>query len=164
MSLCRPSTTCSTKCLPALPVLCLQCALLEEISTTTNWRLWSRYWAASCARSGHATSDRVDIMRNDKAVEAEMTGAFNCPACGFCQLEEPAWDQDIGSPSFNICPCCGCEFGYNDATPQARERHLRQWIRNGAAWFRPELKPVDWSLEEQLRGIGHHVDHGCYEE
>lgn len=85
----------------------------------------------------------------------EKTKRFKCPVCGFPALEEPAWDPETGSPSFNICPCCGCEFGYDDATPQARERYRQQWIDRGAPWFKPELRPVNWDLEEQLCGIGY---------
>lgn len=79
-----------------------------------------------------------------------MSEGFKCPTCGFPKLEEPAWDSDTGSPSFNICPCCGCEFGYDDATPHGREQYRRQWIDNGAPWFNPQKKPADWSLEDQL--------------
>ncbi len=48
-------------------------------------------------------------------------GTYLCPVCGFPNLDVPAWDLDTGIPSFNICPSSGCEFGYNDATPQAKE-------------------------------------------
>jgi len=55
-----------------------------------------------------------------------------CPVRGYDGLEEPAFDDD-GVPSFDICDCCGTQFGYHDAkTPRAvlRER----WVADGMAW------------------------------
>ena len=37
-----------------------------------------------------------------------------CPVCGYNALHEPAYDR-FGCASFEICPCCGIEFGYDDA-------------------------------------------------
>jgi len=84
--------------------------------------------------------------------------SYLCPVCGYPNLDEPAWDPNTGIPSFNICPSCGCEFGYNDATPQARENHLKNWVKQGAPWFRPELKPHSWNLKKQLEHIGVDLD------
>ena len=78
---------------------------------------------------------------------------YICPVCGYPQLEKPAWEFETGIPSFDICPCCGCEFGYHDATPEARNNYRRNWIKQGAIWFRPELRPTSWNLREQLRRI-----------
>ena len=38
---------------------------------------------------------------------------FDCPACGFEGLDEPPWDGD--SPSDDICPSRGMQFGYYDS-------------------------------------------------
>lgn len=78
---------------------------------------------------------------------------YTCPVCGFPDLDQPPWEPDTGVPSFDICPCCGCEFGYNDATVKAKERYRKEWIAGGAHWFEPELKPPDWDLSKQLRRI-----------
>jgi hypothetical protein len=77
-----------------------------------------------------------------------------CPVCGYPNLDQPAWDPDTGSPSFDICPSCGCEFGYQDATPTAKEKYRKNWVKQGAPWFKPELKPPEWSLKDQLKQIG----------
>jgi hypothetical protein len=42
-----------------------------------------------------------------------------CPLCGYPDLKDPPYDL-YGAPSFDICPCCGCEFGYK------RDDHLVQ--------------------------------------
>ncbi len=84
---------------------------------------------------------------------------YNCPTCGYPNLDEPAWDPVSSEPSFNICPCCGCEFGYNDAKPEGRSEYRIKWLHEGAFWFQPKLKPANWNLKEQLRGIG--IDYNC---
>jgi hypothetical protein len=83
---------------------------------------------------------------------------YICPVCGYPDLEEPAWDINTGAPSFDICPCCGCEFGYGDATAKGKKRHLVKWIKSGAIWFEPNLKPADWDLREQLRRVSVALD------
>jgi hypothetical protein len=30
--------------------------------------------------------------------------------CGYDGLDEPAFD-DVGAPSYDICDCCGTQFG-----------------------------------------------------
>ena len=42
-----------------------------------------------------------------------------CPACGFEGLDEEPWVGD--SPSDDICPCCGMQFGYYDAGRRTRD-------------------------------------------
>lgn len=83
---------------------------------------------------------------------------FTCPICGFNNLDKPAWDPVEKTPGFDICPCCGCEFGYDDATPQAGERYRLSWIKKGAEWFVPHLKPSNWNLQEQLSRINIDLD------
>jgi hypothetical protein len=83
---------------------------------------------------------------------------YICPVCGYSKLSEPPYDLLNGAPSFNICPCCGCEFGYNDATPWAKENHRKKWIERGTPWFDPKYKPLDWNLREQLSRIGINLD------
>lgn len=73
-----------------------------------------------------------------------------CPVCGFSALAEPAYDD--GLASFEICPCCGTEFGYDDASVShdiLRER----WIAAGYPWWAPEGPPSDWRPETQLMNI-----------
>jgi len=87
-----------------------------------------------------------------------MVEKFQCHVCGFPELERPAYDLEMNQPLFDICPCCGCEFGYNDATPKARERHLKEWIKQGAIWFKPDVRPPKWDLVSQLKLIGVEID------
>jgi len=79
---------------------------------------------------------------------------YVCPTCGYDKLQYPAWDSATGTPSFDICPCCGCEFGYNDVTERSKRQYLCVWLKKGAQWFCPELKPSNWDVHAQLRQIG----------
>jgi len=76
-----------------------------------------------------------------------------CPACGYDGLFEPPWLN--GSPSNEICPCCGIQFGYDDALdrPTVYERWRDRWIGDGMKWWstngRPQ--PDGWTPLEQLK-------------
>lgn len=76
---------------------------------------------------------------------------YKCPVCGFKGLDEPSRDKD-GNASFEICPSCGTEFGYDDATKSAAQLR-REWLGRGAAWWSKTVKPPkNWNPVMQLRG------------
>ncbi|MET3755548.1 RNA polymerase subunit RPABC4/transcription elongation factor Spt4 [Rhizobium binae] len=76
-----------------------------------------------------------------------------CPVCGYPDLDEPPYDE-WGDPTFNICPCCGTEFGYDDAS--AAHSQLRDdWIRNGMVWWSTYVRPPSrWNPLDQLKLAG----------
>ena len=75
--------------------------------------------------------------------------SYTCPVCGFEELDEPAYDS-YGYPTFNICPCCGTEFGYDDAKKQHAQ--LRDnWINNGMTWWSVRNPPpYYWDPKSQI--------------
>ena len=75
-----------------------------------------------------------------------------CRVCGWNQDELP-WGDDGLTPSFEICDCCGVQFGYEDCTPTAISGFRKKWIDSGAKWFNPDARPLDWSLEVQLKVV-----------
>jgi len=77
---------------------------------------------------------------------------YVCRVCGAMQLDAP-WGDDGEAPTYNICECCGVEFGYEDATMQGIKSYRSKWIDSGAKWSRKKSKPDNWSLEEQLSNI-----------
>jgi hypothetical protein len=80
--------------------------------------------------------------------------AHVCPVCGYDGLQETAYDKD-GNPSYEICACCGFEFGFDDESEGASHKEYRQkWLEDGANWFSHDRKPDSWNLQEQLRRIG----------
>ena len=36
-----------------------------------------------------------------------------CPVCGYSHLKEGPCDE-FGCSTYEICPCCGFEFGFDD--------------------------------------------------
>jgi hypothetical protein len=80
-------------------------------------------------------------------------GKYICPICGYPNLLEPPCDPS-GAASFEICPCCGGELGYNNATIKGLEIYRNQWLATGAHWFDESLRPVNWDIQKQLSNIG----------
>jgi hypothetical protein len=79
-----------------------------------------------------------------------------CPACGFA-LEFKPWDDTM--PSFEICPSCGIQFGYDDVAGGASDVAVsylewrQKWVRNGMRWWSSRRPPENWDPEEQLRQL-----------
>ena len=74
-----------------------------------------------------------------------------CPVCGYSKLLEPARNNNV--PSFEICSCCGTEFGYDDCSQEKIMKLRKEWIESGYKWFSEEDKPDNWDAIEQLKNI-----------
>ncbi|HZT14009.1 MAG TPA: hypothetical protein VFA29_14515 [Candidatus Baltobacteraceae bacterium] len=61
-----------------------------------------------------------------------------------------------GSPSFEICPSCGFEFGYHDDLKgYSYEEWRKKWIQGGMKfWSKRDTVPRDWDPVAQLRAAG----------
>lgn len=81
-----------------------------------------------------------------------------CPVCGYPLGDYNPWGDDGNTPTYNICPCCGVEWGNEDYTPESRMEYRNKWIAGGAKWFDPQKKPANWNLEEQLKNIAYETD------
>lgn len=79
--------------------------------------------------------------------------AYNCRVCGLLQ-SEPQHGADGKTPTYEICDCCGVEFGYEDTTEDAVVRFRARWMDRGCDWFRQSSRPDNWDVAEQLRNIG----------
>jgi len=75
-----------------------------------------------------------------------------CRVCGY-ELGSPPWGEDGYSPSWEICSCCGTEFGYEDCTPMSARKKRQNWITNGMRWFDEKAKPENWSFDDQSINI-----------
>ncbi len=75
---------------------------------------------------------------------------YGCPVCGYKGLDAPPRDAD-GNASFDICPSCGTEFGYDDSTRGTAQLRM-EWLRKGAPWWSKSVKmPKGWNPVMQLR-------------
>lgn len=81
-----------------------------------------------------------------------MEKKHNCRVCGF-YMEDLPWGDDGNCPSYEICPCCGVEFGNEDYTIESTKKYREDWIKGGASWFEKKGKPENWNLEVQLKNI-----------
>jgi hypothetical protein len=88
-----------------------------------------------------------------------LTKQDSCPACGFVLPFEP-WSGE--SPSDEICPCCGIQFGYDDAAGGDRQRRgelyqrwRKDWLAAGMPWRSiGQPPPPSWNPAEQLKRLG----------
>lgn len=68
-----------------------------------------------------------------------------CPVCGY-GMKSPAAD-------YHICPCCGTEFGYDDAGRDHAELRAN-WLRSGAKWWSPlDSPPAGWDPYRQVNQV-----------
>ena len=79
-------------------------------------------------------------------------GLTSCRVCGLEQRFFP-WGEDGQTPTFDICSCCGVEFGYEDATRLAVQNYREAWLTHGAKWWRRDEMPENWCLEGQLKNV-----------
>jgi len=83
-----------------------------------------------------------------------MEDKFKCRVCGLRQFPDLPWGEDGRQPSYNICDCCGVEFGYGDDGLQNCLRLRRRWVEvENCRWFSPKLCPRDWNLPAQIRAV-----------
>lgn len=99
--------------------------------------------------------------------------SYTCPCCGWDNLDQkpykrwpdrlpvdamPPYEDSFGAASYEVCRCCGFEFGNDDnpgtATPESFESYRASWMRSGARWFSESLRPSSWSLDDQLGRAG----------
>jgi hypothetical protein len=66
---------------------------------------------------------------------------FTCPVCYYVGMQDPPMD-------YNICECCGTEFGNDDEMYSYGELRA-QWIAGGTKWFFGN-PPVGWNPWSQL--------------
>ncbi len=90
-----------------------------------------------------------------KSVISEGRPKYVCPVCKFDGLSEPPYNSE-GSGPYEICPCCGFEFGVDDfGYNSCKEAHAvwrKQWIDRGCLWqYSENKKPKDWDPVEQLK-------------
>ena len=84
---------------------------------------------------------------------------YFCPVCGYPGLDEPPYlENEAGS--FNICPCCFVEFGFDDGGRQGKDLQdwisvaQDQWIAQGMRWSSTVTgPPARWDPPGQLANL-----------
>jgi hypothetical protein len=75
----------------------------------------------------------------------------HCPVCGLEQNNYP-WGIRGDCASYNICDCCGTEYGVYDQCPNYAIEFRDQWIADGYPWWRG-TPPPNWNPQTQLRFV-----------
>ncbi len=94
-------------------------------------------------------------MENDKSLRC-------CRVCGLEYKDYYPWGKDGKSTTYDICVCCGCEFGYDDdelASGKGVSLYRQEWFNKGAPISYPQSKYLSekWTflvLKNQLSNIG----------
>ncbi len=77
---------------------------------------------------------------------------YTCPVCNYDRLFKSPYSKN-GSGSYEICPCCGFQFGYDDY-PNKEETQVKwrkNWIRDKYPWYsKTRLPPDDWNPKKQI--------------
>jgi hypothetical protein len=103
-----------------------------------------------------------------------VSPSTTCPVCGYQGLPVrpyehfdlrkylvemlPPYEVHFGSASYQVCDCCGFEFGNDDNPGTGRAvsftEYRNEWISGGAKWFIPRKKGSNWNLQDQLTKAG----------
>ncbi|WP_310551911.1 hypothetical protein [Paenibacillus glufosinatiresistens] len=79
-------------------------------------------------------------------MKGEKMNSEYCNVCGLKLDEIPS--------SFDICPCCGVMWGYEDNNKRSLIKFREKWIEEGCNWFDEEERPNKWDAKAQLAQIG----------
>ncbi|MCB1215194.1 MAG: hypothetical protein KDK66_06940 [Deltaproteobacteria bacterium] len=78
---------------------------------------------------------------------------YTCPICGYPNLEENPRSEADG-PSYEICPCCAFEFGYDDDDQgYTYDQWREEWISAGMPWRGSKEIPQNWDPKKQLENL-----------
>ncbi len=73
---------------------------------------------------------------------AALNEQYLCPVCGYGMQEPPE--------NYNICPCCGTEFGVHDVNASIQDLRT-SWLQGGCNWWsQSDSKPDNWNPYQQL--------------
>lgn len=81
-----------------------------------------------------------------------------CLVCGFGGLFEEPYSGSELSPSDEICPCCGFQYGFDDNGRISSDAHVKwreRWKAGGMRWWSSNVDrmPRGWSGEKQLLSL-----------
>ena len=50
----------------------------------------------------------------------------NCRVCGY-YIDDLPWGKEDNCPTYEICPCCGVEFGNEDCTKESTKQYREKF-------------------------------------
>jgi hypothetical protein len=83
--------------------------------------------------------------------KTDIKPSASCRVCGFrYENDYYPWGEDGNSPSYDICICCGAEFGFDDDTPENVSAYRKKWIDAGTPFHSPSQIPTGWLPDEHF--------------
>ena len=76
-----------------------------------------------------------------------------CRVCGLRYDDFFPWGATGTDPTFDICDCCGTEFGYQDITVESVRAARARWLAAGGEWREERTRPSQWDRQRQLAAI-----------
>ncbi len=98
---------------------------------------------------------KVVFAKGDEAILIQLgENVYCCPVCGSTEVDLPY--SSNGSASYEICPDCGIEYGFDDEVSNKKlvdgYTHEKKWQELRAQWLAG--KEVTETLRERLLRIG----------
>lgn len=98
---------------------------------------------------------KVTFSKGDEATLIQLAeDIYCCPVCGSDEVDLPYANN--GSASFEICPDCGIEYGFDDQVYDTDivevVTHEKKWKQLRSHWL--EGKEVTENLSKRLQTIG----------
>lgn len=100
--------------------------------------------------------EEFEVKTNDSEMTDKEMATLRLKLCRVCGTEVSdfyPWGEDGQTPSFEICDCCGTQFGYEDCETEEIKKRRANWLAGGARWLRPDKKPSGWTVEKSLARI-----------
>ena len=80
-----------------------------------------------------------------------MSKTYQCPVCGYADLDDPPRSERTGGGSYEICESCGFQFGVSDDDEgYTYESWRTQWVARGMPWSSVNRPPARWDPAAQL--------------
>jgi hypothetical protein len=94
-------------------------------------------------------------IKSTSPFSSEPETLYQCPVCGYPGLVLPVFEQLLHGPfpSFETCPSCGFEFGFDDGVKgRSYADHRDKWVAGGMLWWaaRSEPPPRNWDPRAQI--------------
>lgn len=77
---------------------------------------------------------------------SESSHIYHCPLCGWGPRKEAYSSVAELRVSYDICECCGCEYGHDD-----NEEYYAEWVAGDMDWFDERSRPEGWNIDEQSK-------------
>ena len=80
---------------------------------------------------------------------------YVCPICGYHGLKDNPRSSNTGGGSYEICPCCGFQFGVSDDDEGwTYDTWRSDWVKKGMKWWSKTKNPPEgWNPTEQISKI-----------